>query len=184
MLFRRLNWNIVGWFRIVSTISYLIIALGFGAMIYHGFQGGKGFQPSHMLRLGLSFTGGTDIAVQFTQPTTADKVKSALGSLGLTDESVTTAGTSGKAFVIQTQIGVRQRLGTAVERAQYRRAGRSRRSRRSPPSDRRSAASISPTRSGRWSSRWASSSCTSRSASAGTTFSVWSPSSRSCAMRR
>ena len=33
MLFRRLNWNIVGWFRVVSTISYLIIALGFGAMI-------------------------------------------------------------------------------------------------------------------------------------------------------
>ena len=27
MFFRRLNWNIVGWFRIVSTISYLIIAL-------------------------------------------------------------------------------------------------------------------------------------------------------------
>jgi preprotein translocase SecF subunit len=103
MLFRRLNWNIVGWFRIVSTISYLVIALGFGAMIYHGFQGGNGFQPSRMLRLGLSFTGGTDIAVQFTQPTTADKVKSALGGLGLTDESVTTAGTSGKAFVIQTQ---------------------------------------------------------------------------------
>ncbi len=28
MLFRRLNWNIVGWFQIVSTISYLVIALG------------------------------------------------------------------------------------------------------------------------------------------------------------
>jgi preprotein translocase SecF subunit len=103
MLFRRLNWNIVGWFRIVSTISYLVIALGFGSMIYHGFSGGHGFQPSRMLRLGLSFTGGTDIAVQFTQPTTADRVKQALGSLGMTDESVTTAGKDGKGFVIQTQ---------------------------------------------------------------------------------
>ena len=103
MLFRRLNWNIVGWFRIVSTISYLIIALGFGSMIYNGFKGGNGFQPSHMLRLGLSFTGGTDIAVQFTQPTTADKVKAALSGLGMTEESVTTAGTDGKGFVIQTQ---------------------------------------------------------------------------------
>ncbi|HXB82694.1 MAG TPA: protein translocase subunit SecF [Candidatus Acidoferrum sp.] len=103
MLFRRLNWNIVGWFRIVSTISYLIIALGFGAMVYNGFKGGNGFQPSHMLRLGLSFTGGTDIAVQFTQPTTADKVKAALAGLGMTEESVTTAGTDGKGFVIQTQ---------------------------------------------------------------------------------
>ncbi|HEY2475664.1 MAG TPA: protein translocase subunit SecF, partial [Candidatus Cybelea sp.] len=103
MLFRRLNWNIVGWFRIVSWISYLVIALGLGAMIYHGFAGGQGFQPSHMLRLGLSFTGGTDITVRFTQPTTTDKVKGALAGLGLTDESVTTAGTDGKNFIIQTQ---------------------------------------------------------------------------------
>ncbi|MGA8474051.1 MAG: protein translocase subunit SecF [Candidatus Cybelea sp.] len=103
MLFRRLNWNIVGWFRIVSTISYLVIALGLGSMIYHGFSGGHGFQPSRMLRLGLSFTGGTDIAVQFTQPTTADRVTQALAGLGMTDESVTTAGKDGKGFVIQTQ---------------------------------------------------------------------------------
>ncbi|MFY9719580.1 MAG: protein translocase subunit SecF [Candidatus Cybelea sp.] len=103
MLFRRLNWNIVGWFKIVSRISYLVIALGLGAMIYHGFAGGNGFQPSRMLRLGLSFTGGTDIAVQFKTPTTTDKVKAALASLGLTEESVTTAGTDGKGFVIQTQ---------------------------------------------------------------------------------
>ncbi len=66
MLFRRLNWNIVGWFRTVSTISYLVIALGVAAMIYHGFEGGQGFQPSHMLRLGLSFTGGTDVTWRST----------------------------------------------------------------------------------------------------------------------
>jgi preprotein translocase subunit SecF len=103
VLFRRLNWNIVGWFRTVSTISYLIIALGFGAMIYHGFSGGDGFHANRMLRLGLSFTGGTDITVKFTQPTTADKVKQALSGLGMTEESITTAGTDGKGFVIQTQ---------------------------------------------------------------------------------
>jgi preprotein translocase SecF subunit len=103
MLFRRLNWNIVGWFRVVSTISYLIIALGIGSMFYHAFAGGQGFQPSHLLRLGLSFTGGTDIAVRYTRPATADQVKAALSSLGLTDESVTTAGTDGKGFQIQTQ---------------------------------------------------------------------------------
>ena len=103
MLFRRLNWNIVGWFRIVSLISYVVIALGVGSMIYHGFAGGQGFQAKNMLRLGLSFTGGTDISVQFTQPTTADKVRAALSGLGLTEESVTTAGSDGKGFVIQTQ---------------------------------------------------------------------------------
>ncbi len=103
MLFRRLNWNIVGWFQIVQTISGLIIALGIGAMVYNGFKGGNGFQPSHVLRLGLSFTGGTDIAVKFTQPTTTDKVKAALASLGMTEESVTTAGSDGTQFVVQTQ---------------------------------------------------------------------------------
>jgi preprotein translocase SecF subunit len=103
MLFRRLNWNIVGWFRIISTISYLVIALGLGSMIYHGFQGGKGFQPSHVLRLGLSFTGGTDITVQFTRPTTTERVRQALAGLGMTEESITTAGKDGKGFVIQTQ---------------------------------------------------------------------------------
>ncbi len=103
MLFRRLNWNIVGWFQIVQTISGLIIALGIGAMIYHGFAGGNGFHANRMLRLGLSFTGGTDITVKFTEPTTADKVKQALSGLGMTEESVTTAGTDGKGFIIQTQ---------------------------------------------------------------------------------
>ncbi len=103
MLFRRLNWNIVGWFRIVSTISYLVIALGVGSMIYHGFAGGDGFHANRMLRLGLSFTGGTDITVRFTEATTADKVKQALSGFGMSEESVTTAGTDGKGFIIQTQ---------------------------------------------------------------------------------
>jgi preprotein translocase SecF subunit len=103
MFFRRLNWNIVGWFRVVSAISYIVIALGLGSMVYHGFAGGNGFQPSHMLRLGLSFTGGTDIDVQFTQPTTTQKVEQALAPLSLVEERVTTAGTDGKGFVIQTQ---------------------------------------------------------------------------------
>jgi preprotein translocase subunit SecF len=103
MLFRRLNWNIVGWFRTVSAISYIVIALGFAAMIYHGFEGGQGFQPSHMLRLGLSFVGGTEIDVQFTQPTTVTAVRNAVAGLNLNDESITTRGTDGKGFAILTQ---------------------------------------------------------------------------------
>jgi preprotein translocase SecF subunit len=102
MLFRRLNWNIVGWFRIVSTISYLIIAAGIATMIYHGFEGGHGFKPSHMLRLGLSFTGGTDITVQYAHPATAAAVTKALAPLHLKDVKITTAGTGGTGFVIQT----------------------------------------------------------------------------------
>jgi preprotein translocase SecF subunit len=103
MLFRRLNWNIVGWFRTVQTISYLVIALGVAGMIYHGFEGGQGFQPKNMLRLGLSFTGGTDIAVTFDKPTTTDAVRAGLASLNLQDERVNTAGSSGTQFHVETQ---------------------------------------------------------------------------------
>ncbi len=93
MFFRRLNWNIVGWFRTVSLISYLIIAAGLGSMFYHAFTApGGGFQASHMLRLGLSFTGGTEVDVSFAHPVTQDRVKSALSSIGVTDERVTTVG--------------------------------------------------------------------------------------------
>jgi preprotein translocase SecF subunit len=103
MFFRRLNWNIVGWFRTVSAISYIIIALGLGAMIYHGFQGGHGFQPKQMLRLGLTFTGGTEVDVAFTQQVTTDQVTAALAPLNLADERINTTGTDGKHFTIDTQ---------------------------------------------------------------------------------
>ncbi len=103
MFFRKLNWNIVGWFRTVSAISYIVIALGLGAMVYHGFQGGQGFQPSHMLRLGLSFTGGTEIDVRFTKPVSIDQVRAGLASLNLSDERVNTAGTDGTQFSVATQ---------------------------------------------------------------------------------
>jgi len=58
MFFRRLNWNIVGWFRTVSAISYAIIGLGIAMMIYNYVTTGA------PLRLGLSFTGGTDITIR------------------------------------------------------------------------------------------------------------------------
>jgi len=102
MFFRRLNWNIVGWFRTIQTISYLIIAIGVGAMVYHGFEGGQGFKPSHMLRLGLAFTGGTEVDVAFKQQTTTDAVKGALASLDLADESINTVGSDSKHFTIDT----------------------------------------------------------------------------------
>src|SRR5581483_9807145 len=92
MFFRRLNWNIVGWFRTVSIISYLIIAAGVGSMIYHGFAGGQGFHANNMMRLGLSFTGGTSVDTVFTKPVTQDQIRTALAGIGVTDERVTTVG--------------------------------------------------------------------------------------------
>ncbi|MBD5634160.1 MAG: hypothetical protein IAI49_06740, partial [Candidatus Eremiobacteraeota bacterium] len=75
MFFRRLNWNVVGWFRTVSLISYAIIFLGVLAFGYHSFTApGGGFQPSHGLRLGLSFTGGTDVTAKFAKPVTVAQI--------------------------------------------------------------------------------------------------------------
>ncbi|MEO6913599.1 MAG: protein translocase subunit SecF, partial [Candidatus Baltobacteraceae bacterium] len=109
MFFRKLNWNIVGWFRIVSLISYLIIALGIAAMIWHSTQApGGGFQPSHALRLGLSFTGGTEVDVKFTKPVSTDQLKAALQTVGAGESKVTTvspkAGESAsERYTIETQ---------------------------------------------------------------------------------
>ena len=36
MFFRRLNWNVVGWFRTVSLISYAVIFAGVLALAYFG----------------------------------------------------------------------------------------------------------------------------------------------------
>ncbi len=107
MFFRRLNWNVVGWFRTVSLISYLVIAAGLGSMIWHGFQGGHGFQANKMLQLGLSFTGGTSVDVSYTRPVPLDALRNDLAPLNLSDETIRTVGTqTGNGFTrfnIETQ---------------------------------------------------------------------------------
>ncbi|MFN2449147.1 MAG: protein translocase subunit SecF [Candidatus Baltobacteraceae bacterium] len=92
MFFRKLNWNVVGWFRVVSFISYLVIAAGAGSMILHGFQGGGGFHADRMLKLGLSFTGGTSVDVQYTKPVAQTALRTALAPLNLSDETIRTVG--------------------------------------------------------------------------------------------
>ncbi|MBV8245883.1 MAG: protein translocase subunit SecF [Candidatus Eremiobacteraeota bacterium] len=108
MFFRRLNWNIVGWFRTVSYISYLVIGAGLATMLYHSFTApGGGFQPSHALQLGLSFTGGTDIDVRFKQPVGEDRVKAAFAGLNAVDLHISTVGGPGNPpnmrYSVQTQ---------------------------------------------------------------------------------
>jgi preprotein translocase SecF subunit len=109
VFFRRLNWNVVGWFRTVSLISYAIIFLGVLALGYHSFTApGGGFQPSHALRLGLSFTGGTDIGVKFRTPVTIPQIASTMTQLNASDARINTLGKSGDAdpnerYTIETQ---------------------------------------------------------------------------------
>ncbi|GAC1494137.1 MAG: hypothetical protein NVS1B2_10260 [Vulcanimicrobiaceae bacterium] len=109
MFFRRLNWNVVGWFKTVSAISYAIIFLGVLALVWHAFHApGGGFQPSHALRLGLSFTGGTDVTVKYDKPEAVGDIQKALASVGVTDARVNTLAKATDAapnerFTIETQ---------------------------------------------------------------------------------
>lgn len=109
MFFRRLNWNVVGWFRTVSAISYAIIGLGVVALFWHATHApGGGFQPSHALRLGLSFTGGTDVTVTYKRPAAVPDIQRALATLGVNDASVNTLAKSSDVqpnlrFTISTQ---------------------------------------------------------------------------------
>ena len=90
MFFRRLNWNVVGWFRTVSAISYAVIFAGLLFMGYHWVKDGS------PLRLGLSFTGGTDVTVKFTKPVAKDQLVAALTSVGVTDARVNTLSKPGE----------------------------------------------------------------------------------------
>jgi preprotein translocase SecF subunit len=102
MFFRRLNWNIVGWFRTVSAISYAIIGLGIAMMIYNYVTTGA------PLRLGLSFTGGTDITIRFAHPVTQSALAAPLPEAGITDAKINSiaphAGEpAGERWTIETQ---------------------------------------------------------------------------------
>ena len=89
MFFRRLNWNIVGWFPIVSAISYAVIFIGLMVMALHWYQHGS------PLRLGLSFTGGTDVTVKFKQPAQQSDLQAALAKIGVADARINTLSKTG-----------------------------------------------------------------------------------------
>jgi preprotein translocase SecF subunit len=101
MFFRRLNWNVVGWLKTVSIISYAIIALGIASMIYHWVTTGT------PLRLGLSFTGGTDVTAKFAKPVDRDDIVKALAGIKVTDAQINTLSKPGEPvgerYTIETQ---------------------------------------------------------------------------------
>ncbi len=101
MFFRRLNWNVVGWLKTVSIISYAIIALGIASMIYHWVTTGT------PLRLGLSFTGGTDVTAKFATPVDREAIVKALAGIKVTDAQINTLNKPGEPvgerYTIETQ---------------------------------------------------------------------------------
>ncbi len=102
MLFRRLKWNVVSWFPIVSAISYTIIIAGLLMMGYNYFTKG------YFIKLGLSFTGGTDVTAKYVAPVAKADITKALVGIGVTDAQVNTLGKQGDAlpnerYTISTQ---------------------------------------------------------------------------------
>ena len=104
MFFRNLNWNVVGWFRTVSAISYAFIIAGLLFMGYHWYRDGS------PLRLGLSFTGGTDVTVKFKAPTSKDAIAAALAKINVTDARINTLSKAGEPaderWTVETQTDV------------------------------------------------------------------------------
>ncbi|HTD37611.1 MAG TPA: protein translocase subunit SecF, partial [Candidatus Limnocylindrales bacterium] len=98
MFFRRLNWNVVGWFRTVSLISYILIGIGAAFMLWNYVHTGA------PLRLGLSFTGGTDVQAAYTAPVSKQAVIDAIAKAGVTDAQVNTfSGPRASGWTIETQ---------------------------------------------------------------------------------
>src|SRR5665213_4101824 len=110
MFFRHLKWNVVGWFKTVSLISYSIIAAGALMIAYNLYV------HHYPIKLGLSFTGGTDVTVKYTQSTTSEAIKSALATINVTDATVNTIQKPGDAanerFTISTQTDFGDKTGT------------------------------------------------------------------------
>lgn len=105
MFFRRLPWNVVGWYRTVSAISIAIIAAGaamivFNLVVHH-----------YPIKLGLSFTGGSDVTVKYAAPATPQAIVAALHANGIADPQVNTLTKASDAapnerFTITTQTDV------------------------------------------------------------------------------
>jgi preprotein translocase subunit SecF len=111
MFFRRLNWNVVGWFRTVSLISYAVIGLGIAMMAYNWTT------HHYLVKLGLSFTGGTDVTVKFTRPVTDPQIRAALATVGVSDatiDPIARAGDDqpGERYTISTQVAFGDQTGT------------------------------------------------------------------------
>jgi preprotein translocase SecF subunit len=101
MFFRKLNWNIVGWLRTVSIISFAIIGLGLASIVYHWVTTGT------PLKLGLSFTGGADVTVKFTRTVDRDDIVKALAGIKVADAQINTLSKTGEPvgerYTIETQ---------------------------------------------------------------------------------
>src|SRR5579883_3581345 len=101
MLFGRLNWNGGEGLCTVALISYAISLAGLVMMGYN--LATKGYP----IKLGLSFTGGTDVTVKYQTPTSTDAIKAALAKIGVNDAQVNTLSKAGEPanerFTISTQ---------------------------------------------------------------------------------
>ncbi len=63
--------NFMGWRKIAMTLSLLLIVISIGSLATKG------------LKLGLDFTGGTQVEVNFSEPADISKIRSVLNDLGL-----------------------------------------------------------------------------------------------------
>ena len=181
MFFRRLNWNVVGWLRTVSIISYAIIVAGLLMMGYNWVTKGYPLQLGPLVH--RRHRRDREVRVADDRGANPRRARAARRHRRADQHRRQSRRSVARALHDRDASRLRRPYRQAVERARTASPRSTARSPRSRPSARRSRASTSSTRSRRWSSRSASSSSTSRSASAGTSSSARSWSSRWSATR-
>ena len=86
-------------FRIKRDIPFMRYALVFNVISIVTFLIAVGALATRGLHLGVDFTGGTVIEVNYAQPAELDKVREALSRLGFTEASVQHFGTTREVLI-------------------------------------------------------------------------------------
>ena len=86
-IFQSSNYNFIRWRWHALILSLVVIAAGLVTIIARG-----------GLPLGVDFTGGTVVTLEFKQPVSAEQIRSALGSLGA--DAVEHVGSAGGPIVL------------------------------------------------------------------------------------
>jgi preprotein translocase subunit SecF len=85
-IFKNTQYDFLGKQKFLIGLTWLLILLGLGSVLYRAFDGREETQP---FNLGVDFVGGTLATVKFNGAPDLGKVRTALGSQGIETEKVT-----------------------------------------------------------------------------------------------
>ena len=81
-IFKEVNFDWLKWRRVFIGVSVLMMVAGLGSAIFREWRHPNG---TGAFNLGVDFKGGTVVTARFKQPTTAEAIRTTLGSQGIKD---------------------------------------------------------------------------------------------------